>query len=180
MAVAAHGVEGSTVVTAFARNGTDFGIRVSGLGDAWFTAPSPFVDALYFPRFGPDDANRDMGDSAIAETVGFGGFAAAASPATVQFVGGSLQDATDRTLEMHEIVAGENPNFTIPYLDGRGIPAGVDVLKVVETGILPALHTAVAHKEAGGGQIGSGTLRAPMECFLGAFVAFGERYGLAA
>ena len=178
MADAAHGVSGSTMVTALARNGTDFGIRVSGLGEAWFTAPAPYVQALYFPKFGPDDANPDLGDSAIAETVGFGGFAAAASPAIVQFVGGSLQDTIDRTSEMYEIVAGENPNFTIPYLEWRGIPVGIDVLKVVEIGILPALHTAVAHKEAGGGQIGAGMLRAPLDCFVGAFQAFAEQYGL--
>lgn len=178
MADAAHGVEGSTLVTAMARNGTDFGIRVSGLGDQWFTAPAPPVDALYFPGYGPADANPDLGDSTIAETTGFGGFAAAASPAVVQFVGGSPRDAVDRTLEMYEIVTSENPAFTIPSLDFRGVPTGIDILKVLETNILPALHTGVAHKEPGVGQIGAGTLRAPVDAFTLALKAFSQRYGI--
>ena len=177
MADAAHGVEASTLVTAMARNGTDFGIRVSGLGDQWFTAPAPPVGALYFPSYGPADANPDLGDSTIAETTGFGGFAAAASPAVVQFVGGTPQEALNRTLEMYEIVTTENPTFSIPALNFRGVPTGIDVLKVLETNILPVLHTGVAHKQPGIGQIGAGILRAPRECFVLALEAFHARYG---
>jgi hypothetical protein len=175
MADSAHGVDGSSVVTALARNGTDFGIRVSGLGDQWFTAPSPKVEALYFPGFGPDDANPDLGDSTIAETTGFGGFAAAASPAVAQFVGGTPQDAIHRTLEMYEIAVSENPAFSIPALNFRGVPTGIDIIKVIETNILPALHTGVAHKQPGIGQIGAGSVRAPKDCFTQALQAFIRR-----
>jgi hypothetical protein len=176
MADAAHGVEGSTVVTAMARNGTDFGIRVSGLGDAWFSAPAPEVEALYFPQYGPADANPDLGDSAIAETTGFGGFAAAASPSVAQFVGGSADDAVNRTLEMFEITIAESPTFTIPYLNGRGVPVGIDTAKVIETGIVPIIHTGVAHRSAGVGQVGAGIVRAPLQCFVSALEAYGARY----
>ena len=132
MADAAHGVEGSTVVTAMARNGTDFGIRVSGLGEDWFTAPAETPDGLYFSGFSSSDANPDIGDSTITETVGIGAFAMAAAPAIVTFVSGTPRDALDATLEMYEITAGEHPHFTIPALDFRGTPVGIDLRKVVE------------------------------------------------
>lgn len=176
MADAAHGVEGSSVVTAMARNGTDFGIRVSGLGDRWFTAPAPHVNALYFPQYSDKDANPDLGDSAIAETTGFGGFAAAASPSVAQFVGGSPKDVLDRTVEMYEISVAENSQFTIPALGFRGIPTGIDLIKVIETNIQPVLHTGVAHKDPGVGQVGAGIVRAPHECFVDAFEAFAAQY----
>jgi hypothetical protein len=176
IADAASGVEGCSVVTAMARNGTDFGIRVSGLGDTWFTASAPHVDALYFPQFSEEDANPDLGDSAIAETTGFGGFAAAASPSVAQFVGGTAQGVIDRTLEMYEIVVKESNLFTIPALGFRGVPIGIDIVRVVETNVQPILHTGVAHKEPGIGQVGAGILRAPVECFVKAFKAFAERY----
>ena len=159
-----------------ARNGTDFGLQISGLPGAWFTAPAPPVDALYFPGYSAEDANPDIGDSTITETMGFGGFAAAASPSVVQFVGGTPREAIDRNLEMYEIVTRENPEFTIPSLNFRGVPTGIDIIKVLETNIAPALHTGVAHREAGVGQIGAGCLRAPMEIFVEALKRFTETY----
>ena len=176
---AAHGIPGATVVTALARNGTDFGIRVSGTGDTWFTAPAPEVKGLYFPGYGPADANPDLGDSAITETAGLGAFALAAAPAIVQFVGGSARLAVETTEEMYEITLGEHAAFKIPVLDFRGTPVGIDVRKVVETGITPAIDTGIAHREAGIGQIGAGLSRAPMECFVRALDAFAHGRGVA-
>ena len=177
MADAAHGVEGSTLVTTMARNGTDFGIRVSGLGDQWFTAPAQIPKGLYFPGFTAEDANPDIGDSTITETAGIGGYAMAAAPAIVTFVSGTPQDALNATLEMYEITVAEHKYFTIPYLDFRGTPTGTDIRKVVETGIAPRVNTGIAHKEAGVGQIGAGLVRPPLEIFEAALVAFAERYG---
>jgi hypothetical protein len=177
MADAAHGVEGSTIVSTMARNGTDFGIRISGLGDRWFTAPAEIPDGLYFPGFTSADANRDIGDSTITETAGIGGFAMAAAPAIVTFVSGTPRDALNATLEMYEITAAEHTTFTIPQLDFRGTPTGIDIRKVVETGITPRVNTGIAHKEAGVGQVGAGLVRPPMAIFEEALVAFAERYG---
>ncbi len=177
MADAAHGVEGSTLVTAMARNGTDFGIRVSGLGERWFTAPAEIPKGLYFPGFTAEDANRDIGDSTITETAGIGAFAMAAAPAIVTFVSGTPQDAINATLEMYEITQAEHKQFTIPQLDFRGTPTGIDLRKVVETGITPRVNTGIAHKEAGVGQIGAGLVRPPMAIFEEALVAFAEEYG---
>jgi uncharacterized protein DUF1116 len=176
MADAAHGVEGSTVVSTMARNGTDFGIRVSGLGDAWFTAPAEVPDGLYFPGFSAADANPDIGDSTITETAGIGAFAMAAAPAIVTFVGGTPKDAVHATLEMYEITAGEHPLFTIPALGFRGTPVGIDLRKVVELSITPRVNTGIAHRRAGVGQIGAGLVRPPMAIFEQALVAFAERY----
>ena len=178
MADAAHGVEGSTLVSAMARNGTDFGIRVSGLGERWFTAPSPTPDGLYFTGYSAADANPDIGDSTITETAGIGAFAMAAAPAIVTFVSGTPQDAVNATLEMYEITAGESPHFTIPVLGFRGTPTGIDLRKVVELGITPRVNTGIAHREAGVGQIGAGLVRPPMAVFEAALVAFAERYGI--
>jgi len=175
---AAHGIPGATVVTALARNGTDFGIRVSGTGDTWFTAPAPEVKGLYFPGYGPADANPDLGDSAITETAGLGAFALAAAPAIVQFVGGTARLAVETSEEMYEITLGEHETFKIPVLDFRGTPVGIDVRKVVETGITPAIDTGIAHREAGIGQIGAGLSRAPMECFVRALDAFAHGRGV--
>jgi len=177
MADAAHGIEGSTIVSAMARNGTDFGIRVSGLGDRWFTAPAMVPDGLYFPGFSSADANPDIGDSTITETAGIGAFAMAAAPAIVTFIGGTPQDAINATLEMYEITAAEHPHFTIPTLGFRGTPVGIDLRKVVELGITPRVNTGIAHKHAGVGQVGAGLVRPPMEVFEEALVAFAERYG---
>ena len=178
MADAAHGVEGSTVVTAMARNGTDFGMRVSGLGDDWFTAPAGIPEGLYFPGFTSEDANPDIGDSTITETAGIGGFAMAAAPAIVAFVSGTPQDALNATLEMYEITVAEHEHFTIPPLDFRGTPTGVDIRKVVELGITPRINTGIAHKEPGVGQVGAGLVRPPNEIFEQALVAYAERYKL--
>lgn len=178
MVDAAHGVEGSTVVTAMARNGTDFGVRVSGLGDDWFTAPAEIPDGLYFPGFTSQDANADIGDSTITETAGIGGFAMAAAPAIVAFVSGTPQDALNATLEMYEITVAEHEHFTIPPLDFRGTPTGVDIRKVVELGITPRINTGIAHKEPGVGQVGAGLVRPPKEIFEQALIAYAEQYGL--
>ncbi len=176
MADAAHGVEGSTIVTAMARNGTDFGIRVSGLDDAWFTAPAQVPDGLYFPGFTSDDANADIGDSTITETAGIGAFAMAAAPAIVTFISGTPQDALNATLEMYEITAGEHSHFSIPVLEFRGTPTGIDIRKVVELGITPRVNTGIAHKEAGIGQVGAGLVRPPMAIFEDALMAYAAKY----
>ena len=176
MADAAHGVEGSTIVSTMARNGTDFGIRVSGLGDRWFTAPSQVPDGLYFPGFSSADANPDIGDSTITETAGIGAFAMAAAPAIVSFIGGTPRDATNATLEMYEITAAEHPHFTIPALGFRGTPVGIDLRKVVELGITPRVNTGIAHRQAGVGQVGAGLVRPPLEIFESALIAFAEHY----
>ena len=163
---AAKSVEGSTMVYAMSRNGTDFGIRVAALGDRWFTAPALMPDGLYFPGFSAEHANPDMGDSAILETLGLGAFAMAGSPAVVGFVGaGRFRDALNYTQEMGEITAGQHTHLLIPSLDYQGVPCGIDLRRVVETGIAPAINTGIAHKEAGVGQVGAGIVRAPMECF---------------
>ena len=172
----AHGIEGSTIVSAMARNGTDFGMRVSGLGDRWFAAPAPPVDGLWFPGFTQEDANPDLGDSTITESAGIGGFAMAAAPAIVSFVGGTPKDALNATLEMYEICYAEHKFFTIPPLDFRGTPTGIDIRKVVEKGITPRINTGVAHKEAGVGQVGAGLVRPPMSLFEEALVAYAEYY----
>lgn len=174
---AAHGVPGSTMVTVMARNGTDFGIRVSGAGERWFTAPAQVPDGLFFPGYGPADAGRDIGDSAITETAGIGGFAMAAAPAIVQFIGGTPQRAVEATLTMRNVTLGANPAFTIPMLEFTGSPAGIDVRKVVDTGIAPIINTGMAHREAGVGQVGAGIVRPPMECFTQALAALTESAG---
>lgn len=173
----AHDIEGSTIVSVMARNGTDFGIRVSGLGDRWFTAPVAVPQGLYFPGFTAEDSSGDIGDSTITETAGIGGFAMASAPAIVSFVSGTPKDAMNATLEMYEICYTEHKYFTIPPLDFRGTPTGIDIRKVVETGITPRVNTGIAHKEAGVGQVGAGLVRPPMEMFEEALVAYAEKYG---
>lgn len=177
MTAAGHNIEGSTIVTIMSRNGTDWGIKVSGLGDQWFTAPSPVVKALYFPGFTEKDACPDIGDSVITETAGIGGFAMATAPALVTFVGGEPRDAINTTLDMYEITEGEHKQFTIPFLDFRGTPTGVDIRKVVEKQITPRVNTGVAHKDPGVGQVGAGVVSAPMKCFEDALIAFADKYG---
>jgi hypothetical protein len=178
MADAGHGIEGSTVVTTMARNGTDFGIRVSGLGERWFTAPAGVPDGLYFPGFTSEDANADIGDSTITETAGIGAFAMAAAPAIVTFISGTPQDALNATLEMYEITVAEHSHFTIPNLDFRGSPTGIDIRSVVELGVLPRVNTGIAHKEAGVGQVGAGLVRPPMAIFEESLVAYANEYDL--
>ena len=177
MVDAAHNIEGSTIVSVMARNGTDFGIRVSGLGDRWFTAPVAIPQGLYFPGFKAEDASGDIGDSTITETAGIGGFAMASAPAIVTFVSGTPKDALNTTLEMYEICFTEHKYFTIPPLDFRGTPTGIDIRKVVEKGITPRVNTGIAHKEAGVGQVGAGLVRPPLAMFEQALVAYAEKYG---
>jgi hypothetical protein len=178
MADAAHGIEGSTIVSVMARNGTDFGIRISGLGDRWFTAPVAVPKGLYFPGFTEEDSSGDIGDSTITETAGIGGFAMASAPAIVTFVSGTPQDAMNATLEMYEICYAEHKYFTMPPLDFRGTPTGIDIRKVVEKGITPRVNTGIAHKDAGVGQVGAGLVRPPMEMFEAALVAFAQEYDI--
>jgi hypothetical protein len=175
---AAHGVRGSSLVTAMARNGVEFGMRVSGLGDRWLTAPSPMVEGLFFPGYGPADANPDLGDSAITETAGLGGFAMAAAPAIVQFVGGTPADALAATVAMAHITQGRNGAFTLPALGFAGTPAGIDVRKAVDAGILPVINTGIAHREPGVGQVGAGITRAPLACLTQAVAALADDLGV--
>jgi hypothetical protein len=174
MLEAAEGIPGSSIVTVMARNGTDFGIRLSSMPERWFTAPAGRVQGLYFPQYTEKDANPDIGDSTITETAGYGGMAMAAAPAITQFVGGTPQMALQNTLEMYEITSGEHTNLTIPALNFRGTPLGIDVRKVMETGILPRINTGIAHKDPGVGMVGAGILRAPEKCFKDAFQALQE------
>ena len=178
---AAHGIEESTVVTAMSRNGTDFGIRVSGLGDTWYTAPAPYLlDALYNPGYTAQDGAPDIGDSSIIETMGLGGFAIAAAPAMASFAGGGFSEAVRITRDMGLITAAKNPRFGIPTLEFEGTPTGIDIRKVIETEITPSINSAVIHKSSGVGQIGAGIARAPYECFTKALMDFGKRLKIAA
>jgi Protein of unknown function (DUF1116) len=161
-----------------ARNGVEFGIRLSGTGDTWFTAPVEVPDGLYFPGFGPDDANPDLGDSSITETCGIGGFAMAAAPAIVRFVGGTPADALEYTRQMYRITLVRNQGFGLPALGFAGTPTAIDVRRVVETGVRPVINTGIAHREAGIGQIGAGIARAPLACFGAGLVELGRRLGV--
>ena len=172
---AARGIGGSTMVVAMARNGTDFGIQVAGTGDEWFTGPAQLADGLFLGDYGPDDANPDIGDSAITETAGIGGFAMATAPAIVRFVGGSVPDALATTRRMHEITLGENPRWSVPVLEFQGTPTGIDVTKVCRTGILPQINTGMAGKLAGVGQVGAGLVTPPAEIFPKALRRLAER-----
>lgn len=175
---AANGIEGSTLVTAMSRNGVEFGLRVAGTGDRWFTAPVGPADGLFFPGYSIDDANPDLGDSAITETLGIGGFAMAASPAITQFVGGTPDDALATTRSMRRITLGPHPAYLLPPLNFSGTPSGIDVLKVLDTGELPVINTGIAHREAGVGQIGAGIVTAPPEVFGLAVRGLAEARGL--
>lgn len=172
---AARDIPGSTMVVAMARNGTEFGIQCSGTGDRWFTAPAGTPDGLFLPGYGPEDANPDIGDSTITETYGIGGFAMAAAPAIVRFVGGEVADALQFTQNMYEITLAENANFSIPILEFRGTPTGIDATLVVRTGIVPAVNTGMAGKDPGTGQVGAGLVEPPMACFTAAVQALADR-----
>jgi hypothetical protein len=175
---AARNVEYSTVVTAMARNGYEFGIHVSGLDGQWFTAPAPAIDGLYLPGYGEGDGGFDMGDSAITETVGWGGFALGGAPGILSLVGGTPEEALNYSREMREITVGLSPDYAIPALGFEGTAVGIDIRKVAQTGILPIIDTAIAHKEPGHSIIGAGLVRPPMECFHKALRAFAAKYGL--
>jgi len=174
---AARDVPGSSLVVAMARNGTDFGIQVSGTGDRWFTGPAAVPEGLYLGSFGTEDASADIGDSTITETVGLGGFAMAAAPAIVQFVGGQVSDAISATLAMYEITLAEHPVHRLPILDFRGCPVGIDVTLVARTGILPQVNTGIAGKQAGTGQVGAGLVQPPIQAFTAALQALAEACG---
>jgi hypothetical protein len=169
----ARDIPGSSLVVAMARNGTEFGIQLSGTGDAWFTAPAPEVVGMYLPGFSAEDANPDLGDSTITETVGYGGMAMAAAPAIVRFVGGDPQDAVTRTLEMYEITLAEHPAYQVPILGFRGTPVGIDATRVVRTGVTPAVNTGIAGRRAGIGQVGAGLVTPPLSVFTDAVKALG-------
>ncbi len=173
----ASGVEYSTVVTAMARNGTEFGIRVSGLPGQWFTAPSPRVEGLFIPGFSDADAGLDMGDSAITETVGWGGFVLGGAPGLLALVGGTPEQALAFSRDMRRITVAESPDFLVPALGFAGAPVGIDIRKVVQTGILPVIDTAIAHKDPGYPNLGAGIVRPPMDCFKNALRAFATKYG---
>ena len=172
---AAHGIEGSTVVTVMARNGVEVGVRLSGTGDAWSTAPALVPDGLYFPGYGPADANPDLGDSAITETAGLGGLAMAAAPAIVRFIGGAAEEAIATTKLMYRITLARNNDYGIPALGFAGTPTGIDARRVVDSGIPPIFNTGIAHREAGIGQVGAGIAKAPLACFAGALRELGRR-----
>ena len=174
----ARDVEYSTVVTAMARNGTEFGIQVSGLGNEWFTAPSPTVDGLYLPGYSAADAGYDMGDSAITETVGWGGFVIGGAPGILSLVGGTPEEALAYSREMKKITIAVHPTYRMPALGFVGISIGIDIRKVVQTSITPIIDTAIAHKDPGYSIIGAGLVRAPLECFKKALIAFGRKYNV--
>ncbi|MGA3217136.1 MAG: DUF1116 domain-containing protein [Acidimicrobiales bacterium] len=172
---AGRDIPGSALVVAMARNGTEFGIQVSGTGNEWFCAPAPAVKGLYLPGFGPEDAGLDIGDSTITETTGIGGFAMAAAPAIVLFVGGQVSDALDNTLRMYEITLAEHPFYKVPILDFRGTPTGIDATLVVRSGVLPSVNTGIAGREPGVGQVGAGLVVPPMSVFVDATRALARR-----
>ena len=172
----AYDIPYSSIVTAMARNGTEFGIRVSGLGEEWFTAPSPLVNGLYLPGYAEKDAGFDMGDSAITETVGWGAFTLAGATGILSLVGGTPEEALAYSREMRNITQTKHPTYRMPILNFEGISVGIDIRKVVQTGIAPIIDTAIAHKEAGHSIIGAGLVRAPMDCFKKALIAFGKKY----
>jgi hypothetical protein len=178
MTLAGHGVKYSTIVTVMSRNGTDAGIWVSSLGNKWFTAKAPVPKGLWFPGYSEADANPDIGDSSITETAGFGGFAMATAPAIVSWVGGSVQGAIDVTNRMYEITQAKHKYFQIPFLDFKGTPVGIDIRKILKTGIVPELNTGIAHRKAGIGQVGAGTVSFPAQVFESAFESYVEKYGL--
>ncbi len=163
--LAAANIQRSSVVVTMARNGVDFGIRVSGLGDRWFVGPAQYIQGLFFAGFGLDDANPDIGDSAITETSGVGAFAMAGAPAIVQFIGGTPADALRYTREMYEITVTRNPQFGLPPLDFQGTPTGIDIRQVCRLNMPPVINTGIAHRLPGIGQIGAGIVHPPMECF---------------
>jgi hypothetical protein len=172
---AARDIPGSTMVVAMARNGTELGIQVSGTGDEWFTAPAPMVEGMFLPGFGPEDANPDLGDSSITETTGIGGFAMAAAPAIVRFVGGDVDSATANSRRMYEITVTEHPLYQIPALGFRGTPTGIDTTLVVRSGILPIINTGIAGAEPGVGQVGAGLVSPPLSVFVDAVRSLAER-----
>lgn len=174
---AGQNVPYATIVSTMARNGVEFGIKVSGIGTGeWFDYASNYIEGLYFPGYSKEDANPDIGDSAITETTGIGGMSMAGAPAIVQFVGGDVEDAFNTTKRMYGITTDINAAYAIPNMNFKGAPMGIDMLKVIESGVLPVINTGIAHKEAGIGQIGAGIVNPPMECFYQALLAYVKIY----
>ena len=174
---AGQNVPYATIVSTMARNGVEFGIKVSGIGTGeWFNYASNYIEGLYFPGYSKEDANPDIGDSAITETTGIGGMSMAGAPAIVQFVGGDVEDAFNTTKRMYGITTDINAAYAIPNMNFKGAPMGIDMLKVIESGVLPVINTGIAHKEAGIGQIGAGIVNPPMECFYQALLAYVKKY----
>lgn len=172
-------IKAGSIVTVMTRNGRDFGIKVSGLGDQWFTAPVNTPQGLFFTGYSQDDANADIGDSAITETFGIGGAAMIAAPGVTRFVGaGGVEAALETSEEMNEIYLEHNMLLQIPSWNFQGACLGLDVRRVVETGITPLINTGIAHKHAGIGQVGAGTVRAPLACFEKALVALADKYNI--
>jgi Protein of unknown function (DUF1116) len=173
-----EGIGDSTLVTAMARNGVEFGIRVSGMPGEWFVAPAPRVEGLFLPGFKSEEAGLDMGDSAITETVGWGGFVLGGAPGILALTGGTPEEALHISREMREITAGLSPDYRIPALGFAGSAVGIDIRKVVATGVEPLIDTAIAHRDAGHPKIGGGLVRAPMACFRTALAEFARRHGV--
>lgn len=173
-----EGIGDSTLVTAMARNGVEFGIRVSGMPGEWFVAPAPRVEGLFLPGFKSEEAGLDMGDSAITETVGWGGFVLGGAPGILALTGGTPEEALHISREMREITAGLSPDYRIPALGFAGSAVGIDIRKVVATGVEPLIDTAIAHRDAGHPKIGGGLVRAPIACFRTALAEFARRHGV--
>lgn len=171
---AARGVPGSSMVTAMARNGSEFGMRLSGTGNRWFTGPAGIIDGLFLPGFGPEHANPDIGDSTITDTVGLGAFAMAAAPAIVKFIGGRASEASLATLAMCDVTWSESRNYQLALLDFRVMPLGIDALEVVHSGVLPIINAGIAGKVAGTGQVGAGLAKPPMSAFVAAVNTLAE------
>ncbi|MCK9217030.1 MAG: DUF1116 domain-containing protein [Firmicutes bacterium] len=171
----ASGIEGSTLLTCYSRNGSTVGLRMSGTGNKWFIAKAPMIKGLYMPGYSEEDACPDLGDSAITEVAGLGAMVMAGSPAMTLLVGGSASQAASYTMDMYDITMTESKIIRLPSLDFRGAPLGVDVRKVVETGISTKHNTAIAHREPGIGMIGAGIVEAPMEVFTEALLELSKK-----
>jgi hypothetical protein len=172
----ARGIKYSTIVTAMARNGVEFGIKVSGMGDKWFLGPASPITGFMFPGFKVEESELDIGDSAISETRGLGGTALPSSPSQARLLGEDFQTAVNHTRAMREVSVSEDQLFRIPYMDFSGVPVGIDIRKVVQTSIVPKIDTGMAHKEGGHGIIGTGITEAPIQAFKNAVVAFAAQY----
>ena len=172
----ARGIKYSTIVTAMTRNGVDFGIKVSGLGDKWFLGPAEKIRGFMFPGYRVEESELDIGDSAISETRGLGGTALSASPSQARLLGEDFQEAVNHTKAMKAVSIGEDPLFRIPYMNFTGVPVGIDIRKVVATGTVPKIDTGMAHKQGDHGIIGTGITEAPMIVFKRSLAAFAKEY----
>lgn len=168
---------GATIVSTMACNGYEFGIRISGLGqNKWFIGPSEIVTGLYLPGFTEVDANKDIGDSCIIETMGIGGFCMGTAPSIVQFIGGTIEDILNYSRQMYEITEGEGTTYKIPAFNFRGSATGIDIRKVIKTQILPIICTDIVSNKSSIGQIGAGIVHPPMKCFEDALMEYKKVY----